>query len=108
MDAKAYANNDITVVAWNPGQKLPDCLGFCIERVDLKLGSRTVLPSWVGFANDPDSKPKQLPDGRSQRIRKTTDVWPRTTKSSDICNLLWTTWECSNQLTIRPSNHSHN
>lgn len=76
MNAKAYANNDIAVIAWNPDQKLVGCLGFCIERVDLALGSRTVLPSWVGFADDPDSKPKVLPDGRTQRIRKTTDIWP--------------------------------
>lgn len=76
MTAKAYANNDIAVVAWNPEKKLAGCLGFCVERIDQSLGSRTVLPSWVGFAGDPDSKPKTLDDGRTQRVRKTTDVWP--------------------------------
>lgn len=76
MVAKAYSNNDIAVVAWNPGKKLEGCMGFCVERIDMVHGSRTVLPSWVGFAGDPDSKPKVNPDGTSKRVRKTTDEWP--------------------------------
>jgi hypothetical protein len=76
MVAKVYANNDIAVVAWNPGHKLDGCMGFCLERIDLTLGARTILPSWVGFADDPDSMPKAQPDGTSKRVRKTTDVWP--------------------------------
>ena len=76
MSAKAYSNNDIAVVAWNTGRKISGCMGFCVERIDLALGSRTVLPSWVGFADDADSRPKKLADGRTQRTRKTTDVWP--------------------------------
>jgi hypothetical protein len=51
-------------------------MGFCLERIDLTLGARTILPSWVGFADDPDSMPKAQPDGTSEWVRKTTDVWP--------------------------------
>ena len=44
MKAVAFANNDIAVVAWTFGGKLPNCLGFAIYRVDVRAGTETCLP----------------------------------------------------------------
>lgn len=76
MEVRAYANNDVAFVAWNPGGPIEGCLGFCVERIDLDHGTRTTLPSWTGWEGDDDAKPKELPDGRTQRQRRTTDIWP--------------------------------
>ena len=46
---KAFANNDLALVFWKFNQKIPNCLGYCIERVDAKSKVTTVLPAWVGF-----------------------------------------------------------
>ena len=74
--SRACANNDVAILAWNPGGPIANCLGFCVQRVDVITGTTTTLPSWVGFAGDRDSLPKILPDGRTQRTQKTTDIWP--------------------------------
>ena len=34
MKAVAFANNDIAVVAWTFGGKLPNCLGFAVYRLE--------------------------------------------------------------------------
>lgn len=36
MQAVAFANNDIPVVAWTFGGKLPSCVGFAIYRIDVR------------------------------------------------------------------------
>ena len=50
-------------------------MGLCVERIELAYGSRTVLPRWVSFADDPD-RPTVNPDGTSKRVHKTTHEWP--------------------------------
>ncbi len=46
---KTFANNDLTIIFWKYTEKIPQCLGFCIERVDTKTNKKAVLPAWVGF-----------------------------------------------------------
>ena len=57
MKAVAFANNDIAVVAWTFGGKLPDCLGFAIYRVDVRAGTETCLPAMATFPDQDASKP---------------------------------------------------
>ena len=49
MKAVAFANNDIAVVAWSFGGKLPDCLGFAVYRIDVRAGTETCLPAMATF-----------------------------------------------------------
>jgi len=67
MKAVAFANNDVAVVAWTFGGKLPNCLGFAVYRVDVRAGTETCLPAMATFsgqqatpgrttANDPVQK----------------------------------------------------
>src|SRR4051794_9241597 len=49
MKAVAFANNDMAVVAWSFGGKLPGCLGFAIYRVDVRAGTETCLPALATF-----------------------------------------------------------
>lgn len=76
IEVRALANNDVAFVAWNPGGAIEGCLGFCVERIDLDHGTRTTLPSWTGWEDEHDAQPHRLPDGRIERQRRTTDVWP--------------------------------
>ena len=66
MNAVAIANNDVAILAWVGGQKIPDCLGFAIYRTDLSSGTTVPLPAWVGFRGDTNA-------GWEPR---TTEVWP--------------------------------
>jgi hypothetical protein len=50
MKAVAFANNDIAVVAWTMGGKLPNCLGFAIYRIDVRAGTETCLPAMATFS----------------------------------------------------------
>ena len=50
MKAVAFANNDIAVVAWTFGGKLPNCVGFAIYRIDVRAGTETCLPAMATFA----------------------------------------------------------
>jgi hypothetical protein len=67
MKAVAFANNDVAVVAWTFGGKLPNCLGFAVYRIDVRAGTETCLPAMATFsgqqatpgrttANDPVQK----------------------------------------------------
>jgi phosphatidylserine/phosphatidylglycerophosphate/cardiolipin synthase-like enzyme len=49
MKAVAFANNDIAVVGWTFGGRLPDCLGFAIYRIDVRTGTETCLPALATF-----------------------------------------------------------
>ena len=49
MKAVAFANNDIAVVGWTFGGKLPGCLGFAIYRIDVHAGTETCLPAMATF-----------------------------------------------------------
>ena len=50
MKALAFANDDIAVVAWTFGGKLPNCLGFAIYRIDVRAGTETCLPAMATFS----------------------------------------------------------
>jgi phosphatidylserine/phosphatidylglycerophosphate/cardiolipin synthase-like enzyme len=56
MKAVAFANNDIAVVAWTFGGKLPNCLGFAIYRIDVRAGTETCLPAMATFPDQDASK----------------------------------------------------
>src|SRR5262249_22942869 len=64
--AIAISNNDVAFIAWRYDQKIPNCLGFAIYRIDLNSGTTTLLPAWVGFKGQ--SNPKW--------DYQTTAIWP--------------------------------
>lgn len=66
MFARAYANNDLAFIQWSYASKIPDCLGFCVERVDSATKITTILPAWVGFENQKNEEWKP----------QDTSVWP--------------------------------
>ena len=49
MKAVAFANNDMAVVAWTFGGKLPGCVGFAVYRIDVRAGTETCLPAMATF-----------------------------------------------------------
>ncbi len=49
MKAVAFANNDMAVMAWTFGGKLPGCLGFAIYRTDVHAGTEICLPAMATF-----------------------------------------------------------
>jgi phosphatidylserine/phosphatidylglycerophosphate/cardiolipin synthase-like enzyme len=65
MYALAISNNDIAYLYWAYDKRIPECLGFRVRRFD-EEGKSKVLPSWLGFAGDPDVGKKV----------KGTDKWP--------------------------------
>jgi phosphatidylserine/phosphatidylglycerophosphate/cardiolipin synthase-like enzyme len=70
MDKKALAiaNNDIVYLWWTYSDKIPDCLGFSIRR--LQPGKQPVaLPAFVGFEPAKKGSPSPLK-------QSTTDYWP--------------------------------
>src|SRR5262249_9786110 len=72
VSAKAYANNEVALVAWTLDDTIENCLGFEITRIYLDTGEETVLPAWVPFKGQ--SNPHWKP--------QTTSVWP-------VQKLLW-------------------
>ena len=56
MKAVAFANNDVAVVAWTFGGKIPGCLGFAVYRIDVRAGTETVLPAMATFPDQDPSK----------------------------------------------------
>ncbi|MCE9596132.1 MAG: hypothetical protein K8S98_18235 [Planctomycetes bacterium] len=66
MPALAFANNDVAYLWWDLDAKIPNCLGFAIERIDVKTGKSKFLESMVGFVKKPNTK----------REFKETTVWP--------------------------------
>lgn len=56
MKAVAFANNDVAVVAWTFGGKLPNCLGFAIYRIDVRAGTETCLPAMATFPDQDATK----------------------------------------------------
>lgn len=64
MSAIATSNNDTVFIAWSVDEKIPDCIGFTVHRIE--GNTETPLPAYVGFEGDanPEWKPK------------TTDDWP--------------------------------
>lgn len=66
--ALAIANNDLVYLWWSYSEKIPDCLGFSIRRLQ-KGKSPVALPAYVGF------KPAKK-GGPPPAKRPTTDYWP--------------------------------
>src|SRR5262245_9335195 len=64
--ARAIANNDVAYLTWRYDDRIPGCLGFAIERIDVATGKAEALPAWVGF------RPDENPDWE----RGTTLRWP--------------------------------
>ena len=64
--ASAYANSDVAIISWKYPAKIPNCLGFCIQREDTSTHKLTTLPAWVGF------KGQSNPDWKM----KDTAIWP--------------------------------
>jgi phosphatidylserine/phosphatidylglycerophosphate/cardiolipin synthase-like enzyme len=58
MKAVAFSNNDMAVVAWTFGGKLPNCVGFAIYRIDVRAGTETCLPAMATFEGQ-DAKPNR-------------------------------------------------
>ena len=61
MKAVAFANNDIAVVAWTFGGKLPKCLGFAVYRIDVRAGTETCLPAMATFSGQDARSPAARP-----------------------------------------------
>jgi phosphatidylserine/phosphatidylglycerophosphate/cardiolipin synthase-like enzyme len=68
MKAVAFANNDIAVVAWTFGGKLPNCLGFAIYRIDVRAGTETCLPAMATFAGQQATPGRTTADDPVQKF----------------------------------------
>ncbi|HEY4317901.1 MAG TPA: hypothetical protein VGN04_09885, partial [Herbaspirillum sp.] len=63
QNAVAFADNDVIVIAWSYGRKLPSCMGFAIYRIDAE-GKETALPSMAvfpGTKRKPGQSTEQFP-----------------------------------------------
>jgi phosphatidylserine/phosphatidylglycerophosphate/cardiolipin synthase-like enzyme len=63
QNAVAFADNDVVVIAWSYGRKLPSCMGFAIYRIDAE-GKETALPSMAvfpGTKRQPNQTTEQFP-----------------------------------------------
>jgi hypothetical protein len=49
MNALAFANNDIALVAWSYDERIAGCLGFAIYRIDVAAGTQVCLPALATF-----------------------------------------------------------
>jgi phosphatidylserine/phosphatidylglycerophosphate/cardiolipin synthase-like enzyme len=63
--AVAIANNDVAIIAWNYNQKIENCLGFAVYRIDSQ-SKKIALPAWVGFKTE----------NNKEWQPKTTEQWP--------------------------------
>jgi phosphatidylserine/phosphatidylglycerophosphate/cardiolipin synthase-like enzyme len=68
MKAVAFSNNDIAVVAWTFGGKLPKCLGFAIYRVDVRAGTETCLPALATFSGQQATPGRTTADDPVQKF----------------------------------------
>jgi phosphatidylserine/phosphatidylglycerophosphate/cardiolipin synthase-like enzyme len=68
MQAVAFSNNDIAVVAWTFGGKLQNCLGFAIYRIDVKAGTETCLPAMATFAHQTATPNRTTADDPIQKF----------------------------------------
>lgn len=64
--AKAWCNNEVAYLVWKADEKIKDCLGFMITRINLDTSERRLLPAWVAF--DTQSNPNWE--------EQDTSVWP--------------------------------
>jgi phosphatidylserine/phosphatidylglycerophosphate/cardiolipin synthase-like enzyme len=68
MHAVAFSNNDIAVVAWTFGGRIPGCLGFAIYRIDIKAGVETCLPAMATFPNQQATANRTTADDPVQKF----------------------------------------
>lgn len=68
MKAVAFANNDIAVVAWTFGGKLPNCLGFAVYRIDVRAGTETCLPALATFSGQQATPGRTTADDPVQKF----------------------------------------
>lgn len=68
MKAVAFANNDMAVVAWTLGGKLPSCLGFAIYRIDVRAGTETCLPAMATFSGQQATPGRTTADDPVQKF----------------------------------------
>ena len=68
MKALAFSNNDMAVVAWTFGGKLPNCLGFAIYRIDVRAGTETCLPAMATFAGQEATPNRTTADDPVQKF----------------------------------------
>jgi phosphatidylserine/phosphatidylglycerophosphate/cardiolipin synthase-like enzyme len=68
MKAVAFANNDMAVVAWTFGGKLPNCLGFAVYRVDVRAGTETCLPAMATFQGQQATPSRTTADDPVQKF----------------------------------------
>jgi PLD-like domain len=68
MKAVAFANNDIAVVAWTFGGKLPNCIGFAVYRIDVRAGTETCLPAMATFENQQATPGRTTADDPIQKF----------------------------------------
>lgn len=68
MEARAiaFANNDIAYIWWVYPEKIPNCLGFSVRRIDGN-GVEKPLPALVGFEPGVPHQPHPM---------RNTDIWP--------------------------------
>src|SRR5947208_2055575 len=87
--ARAYANDEVALVAWTLDGTIQGCLGFEVTRIYVDTKEERVLAAWVPFKgqSNPDWKPQ------------TTGVWP-------VQKLFWrdlTLRKRRDSTTLRPS-----
>ena len=68
MKAVAFANNDVAVVAWTFGGKLPNCLGFAVYRLDVRAGTETCLPAMATFSGQQAAPGRTTADDPVQKF----------------------------------------
>jgi len=68
MKAVAFANNDIAVMAWTFGGKLPNCLGFAVYRIDVRSGTETCLPALATFSGQQATPGRTTADDPVQKF----------------------------------------
>ncbi|MBV9559385.1 MAG: hypothetical protein JOY90_02820 [Bradyrhizobium sp.] len=68
MKAVAFANNDMAVVAWTMGGRLPNCLGFAIYRIDVRAGTETCLPAMATFSGQQATPGRTTADDPVQKF----------------------------------------
>jgi phosphatidylserine/phosphatidylglycerophosphate/cardiolipin synthase-like enzyme len=68
MQAIAFANNDIAVVAWSFGGKLAHCVGFAVYRIDVRAGTETCLPAMATFSGQQATPGRTTADDPVQKF----------------------------------------
>src|ERR1051326_7144187 len=66
VSARAYANNEIAVIAWSVDGFIKDCVGFELTRIYPDTGEAVPLPAWLPFKDQ----------SNKDWVPQTTGVWP--------------------------------